>query len=47
VSGGFRDIGQVPSRNFDWLSFTPPSSHLLQSFIVLVADVKAHDLSHL
>jgi hypothetical protein len=24
VSGCFWDIGQVPSRNFDWLPFTPP-----------------------
>jgi hypothetical protein len=23
ASGRFWDIGQVPSRNFDWLSFTP------------------------
>jgi hypothetical protein len=33
VSDQLQDIGKVPSRNFDWLPFTPPPpSHLLWSF---------------
>jgi hypothetical protein len=31
ASGRFWNIGQVSSRNFDWLSFTPPGC-LLRSF---------------
>jgi hypothetical protein len=30
--GSVWNIGQIPRRNFDWLSFTPPSGRLLRPF---------------
>jgi hypothetical protein len=39
VLGQIWNIGQVPSRNFNWLSFTPlPSGHLIWSFIIFCKD---------